>query len=61
MKMTEPEVLTEQDGVELVRLPNELTTLTHRTLENDLFLHFHDGGGWRAKPRRRRTPKAAGR
>jgi hypothetical protein len=48
--------LTEQDGAELVRLLNELTTLAqYRSFDNVLYVHCHvgtpdkDDDGWRVK------------
>jgi hypothetical protein len=48
-------VLTEQDGAEMVRLLNELTTLAqYRSFANDVYVHCHvgtdtDEDGWRVK------------
>jgi hypothetical protein len=43
-------LLIESHGAELIRLLNEAMQLAGRTIGwNDLFLHYRDGEGWRAR------------
>ncbi|HXG86733.1 MAG TPA: hypothetical protein VNJ02_00240 [Vicinamibacterales bacterium] len=50
MEIPELRLLTDDDGVALVRLLNEAMTAARRASGiNDLYLHYRDGDGWRVR------------
>jgi hypothetical protein len=40
---------TKEDGEELAGLINQVIEISSRTLIADLYLHYRDGSGWRAR------------
>lgn len=49
MKTSAPHVFTTQDGEKLIALLNEVCEIARRSLTIDLYLHYRDGDGWRAR------------